>query len=486
MTQLAIHQLKELWRSKFWRSNWAVTLFTCFILVYLVATLALIGYVFHLILKHLFPSLDVEYAFCGYFIYYLATASIIRFTMSKLPILSIQPYLLLPIPKSQLVHYILLRSLLNIYNFLPLLIIIPFSIKGIYPTYGLTKSLLWGISIYLFTLCNSMFISYIKLISRQYLKPFLYTLCVYITVYILDYLEIISIAKISTHTFIFFLENAWGAVIPASILLICYKLNFNVLYNETQLFKPEKKLKADNLTKLAWLENMGEVGMYIRLEIRMILRNKFSRGMLFSFLPITLIFAFIGISNEYSIWANLQIAILINGAFMINYGQFILSWEGNYLEGLLVRNVNLKKYYFAKLTIMVSMSTICYLCACIASITSPEWLKLNTAAYIYCIGTGNFIYLGFSVYNRKKVDLNASHFNWQSVGKSQVLVNLPLMLIPYMVFLPFWVFNKQQEGLIAIGVTGIISLLLTPIWLKEISDKIQSTKYEILQAFKQS
>ena len=77
-------------------------------------------------LEEIFPNDDPVEKFNSFVLYGFSLGFLARFFMQKVPVLSIQPYLHLPLKKSSLVHFVLGKSLMSFFNFIPLIIFIPF------------------------------------------------------------------------------------------------------------------------------------------------------------------------------------------------------------------------------------------------------------------------------------------------------------------------------------------------------------------------
>ncbi|MEH0158500.1 DUF5687 family protein [Limibacter armeniacum] len=489
MLTLFKHQFKENWRAKMWRNNIAVNIFVALLVLYIAGSFALIGYASDLILKELFPGVPVEYAFSGLLLYYVIGDILVRYIFSNLPVMSAWPYLHLPISKKKVAHHVLFRMLFNVYNFLPLLVLVPFTVKGVLPTYGIQTSMLWGIGIYLIVIGNSYLGGFIKRLSHMNSKWLFVGVLLYATLILLDRFDIISLITISTYTFTFFLDYPWFSLLLILYPLVFYFANYNFLLHHTYLDAvPKDAFKLGDIPALSFLDKLGETGNYMMLEAKMIIRNKRTRGMLLM-IPLGVAYGLIFVLNDQyadSYGMFLFTGVFMCGIFMINYGQFILSWEGAYIDGIFSQNIDLKKYYKAKLWLINGVTTLCYLMSLLYGFIDIKFIAINTAMYLYCIGIGSVIMLGFSVYNRRKMELNASAYSWQGVGKSQLLVGLPLFSLPYMIFAPFWAFGAYENGLIAIGACSLLSLSLTNVWIKEIAEKITSTKYEIAETFRES
>ena len=52
--------------------------------------------------------------------------------------------------------------------------------------------------------------------------------------------------------------------------------------------------------------------------------------------------------------------------------------------------------------------------------------------------------------------------NYQGVGVAQWVMGIPLLLSPYVVYIPFASFGRSDLGIIAIGPTGVLGIVLRP------------------------
>jgi hypothetical protein len=108
------------------------------------------------------------------------------------------------------------------------------------------------------------------------------------------------------------------------------------------------------------------------------------------------------------------------------------------------------------------------------------------AAAIYNIGVNSHVILFAGAYNRKKINLDQrAVFNYQGTGAVQWLVGLPLLLVPILIFLPFYYFISFESGLLALIVLGLIGIVLHQRTMSLITKKYLEYKYEMINAFSQ-
>ena len=88
-------------------------------------------------------------------IFILALDFLLRLPFLKTPTQEVKPYLLLPIKRSRLIDFLLLRSGLNSFNLLWLFLFVPFAIITVTKFYGIGGVLTYCIGIWLLIVFNN-------------------------------------------------------------------------------------------------------------------------------------------------------------------------------------------------------------------------------------------------------------------------------------------------------------------------------------------
>ena len=156
------HQWKEMTRSNFWQKSLVINIIIGFFLLIMLSYLVLLGLFIDKILKDIYPDGDPFVIFNSGLLYYLGIDLFVRFFLYSLPVINVESYLHLPVKKSKIVNFILLKSTLNIFNVLPLLVFIPFTFKVIVADYSGNIALSWMILMLILILNNSFLLHYLK------------------------------------------------------------------------------------------------------------------------------------------------------------------------------------------------------------------------------------------------------------------------------------------------------------------------------------
>ena len=143
-----IHTFLQLeWKQFFRSSSFSKSIGAKILLVFLLYTLRLVFYLIGIggywILKKQFPEQDPFRLVNSFLMYVIVADLMFRYLMQKLPVMNIKPLLVLPIQKSKIVHFILIKSSLSFFNIMGLFFYVPFSVVLITKGYSLEGVLGW-------------------------------------------------------------------------------------------------------------------------------------------------------------------------------------------------------------------------------------------------------------------------------------------------------------------------------------------------------
>jgi hypothetical protein len=276
-------QWKGAVRSTMWARNVAANIFMGFALLILALNLVSIGLFIDVIFEKAAPGIDPVGLINSYLIYYFIFDIIFRLLLQKKHGIIVKPLLLLPLSRSSLVHYVLAKSFYSIFNFLPLFVIIPFAVKVVSVNYGGTAALSWLLYFIALVLCNSFIVTYIKRAAEASFKYAVYSGIAGMAVFLMDKFNLLPFSDISAALFSLPLENPIYVLLTLLILTLIYFINFsflrNILYTDNLQQKVSRRTGSSTI--LQKIEDMGEVGKYIALELKLLYRNKRSKSTIY-------------------------------------------------------------------------------------------------------------------------------------------------------------------------------------------------------------
>jgi hypothetical protein len=483
---LLTHQLKEAIRSSVFQKNLVINILVGLFALYMVVNLLVAGFLIDRIMEQVFPETDPVTAFNGLLLYYFGLDLFSRFFLQKIPVLSIQPYLHLPVRRTSIIHFLLLKSVFKLFNILPLFIFVPFSYKVMG---GTIEAATWLAGIVCIIMANNYLITYVK----RHLSDHPLTAGVFAILFALflslDVNDIFGLSEVSSYLFGLLIEYPATVVVSFAILLTLYQLNFVILKMNLQLDIMQAEIRSKStLMNFALLSRFGQIGELIMLEMKLILRHKRPKSVaLFSVL-----FLFYGLIFYQS--PNLQdstfilifVGIVVTGAFMISYGQFSYSWESSFFDGILSNRISLETYIKAKVWIYIITVSICYIVTLPYAFMGTEIALINTCAFLFNAGINSFMILLVTSFKPKRLELNkGSAFNFQGVGIAQYILSIPIFLLPICLYIPFAIAGLNQAGVIFIGLVGFMGLIMQDVLVKLLVARIKAKKYVLAAGFRQ-
>lgn len=143
------HIWKSFIRNERWRRNLLTKILFGILILYFILLFLMVGLNIDKILGE--SGGNAVEKFNSILLWYLPLDLLLRCLLQPLPAIEIIPYLRLPVRRNKMINYLLIRSILNIFNFIPLLVIIPFSSKILLSQQGISAALFYisGLSLLL-------------------------------------------------------------------------------------------------------------------------------------------------------------------------------------------------------------------------------------------------------------------------------------------------------------------------------------------------
>ncbi|GAB5538862.1 MAG: DUF5687 family protein [Salibacteraceae bacterium] len=422
-----------------------------------------------------------------YLLYYFFADLILRYFTQKLPALSIQPLLHLPIRKSSLVHYMLMKTTWSPMNWFHGLLFIPFIIE-LFSNLPFLQSIGWTIGLISIIYLNNFLLIYLKRTSEVDYRVYLSMIAILMVTVGLHWFDIVDFTALSGLLFNAFFLNPITVLIPISLAALFYFFNYRYLRSNLYM----STLRTDAKSEISYvgagiLSRFGIVGRLTELEFKFIWRNKRPRSVLL----ITLLFLGYGLlvfpmeeyMGNYLMYA--LFSIIITGMFILNYGQYLLGWEGSHFDHILTRKVSFEDYYLSKFLLFTIVSGVAMLLSIPYAYFGWEVLLVLFSVFLFNIGIGTHVVMFFGSLNPKKIDLSkGTVMNWQGVGAAQFLIIFPIMGIPLGLFGIGVLLGNERLGLLLIAIAGILGLLTTKLWIKLLGQWLTAQRYKISKDFR--
>lgn len=428
---------------------------------------------------------------CGALFYTMLTGLTFRFIMQSLTTFNLPPYQTLNIKRNTLVNFIILKPLCNPMNYWTLLVIVPFAIKYVAVYYGGLQAVAFVWTYINIIWCNSMLASFLKRKFGPSFRNTVIVLAVLGIIIALEFFKVFSLFEVSLVVFKFFVLSSIGWLVILIFPIIAYACNvrfFHQNYYAETFNKFASKSKAI-MTDFAFLNRFGVEGELMAMELKLILRHKRTKSMLY----VSILFLFYGlIFYPQEIYRNnhsmlMFVAIFLTGFAMLMFGQWVISWDSSHFDGLMTKNVSAKSYIQANYKLLASFAIGSFVLTTPYFFFGWKTMFMHITAFLLNIGVNLFIYLYFSTYNTKRIDLSKGNaMNYQGVSVKNFLVMIPILAFPTLtiwLLSTFWGLNVALAVLSAIGLLGLIC---TKPLINLCVKQFQNRKYALAEGFRES
>ncbi len=486
MWALFQHQLKEKVRSTIWQKNLILNIVLGLLGLYLLANIIVIGFFSDKIIISITKENDAVSQFTGYLFFYFSFDLILRFLLQPLTVLSINHYLTLPIKKSRLIHYIILKSSTNFFNVVAFLFFTTFSLKNIFAVESIQFGLAWIISVFSLVATNN-FLNYLL---KKYFnkKPLLILLLVLVLVLII-YLNFKGTLAITTYfsTALLYIANhpIW-VILPILIAVLSYFVVFKTLQHHAYI-EDKRSDVASNGSSFSFFDQYGEIGRLISMELKMIFRNKRPKSLIY-ISCFFLLYGFMfyrpgGLPDNIAM--QFLPGFLLSSVFALNYGQFLFSWESSFFDFILTNRISAFNYIRSKHLFLTITCIASFIITLPYAFFNIEIAFVNTAFLLYNIGVSVIFLMYFSTFNSSYIDLGKSQFmNYQGVSGTHFLLIIPIMGIPGLIYFAFYLFNITSYYFYAIALIGILGIIFNNYILELITKKFCNRKYKMAAGFR--
>lgn len=456
-----------------------------FFAIYMLVSLALAGVGLYLLLEKAFPGTDLLLKLSEYLVYWFLMELFFRYFMQKLPVLDVKPLLMLPVKKSVITHYILAKSGLSFYNFLSLVLFVPFAVMLALHGYPPLPLLSWLFGL----VCLSLAINYLNFIINKNDRA-LITLVVSIAgLYAVNYFDLLPIAELMGRLFHAFYQYPITSVAPFAIAFGMYTINYRFLRRRVFLDASlKKKTKEATTSDLGWTKKFGSIAPFLQLDLRLIWRNKRTKTQVFLSLAMIFYGLIFYTMKEFSNTSTMMVfaGIFITGIFLVNFGQFIPAWDSSYYSMMMAQNIPLRKYLESKAGLISASVVVMFLLSVPYVYFGWQALAINFSSALYNLGVNIPLILFFGSLNKKRIDLDKSAFsNMQGTGAAQFLVLVPLLGIPMVIFPALKFLVSFEVALGVLSVLGLLGIAFRKPLLDWITEVYRKKKYGMIAGFKE-
>jgi len=423
-------------------------------------------------------------------IYYFLWEIVSRYFLQKLPVIDFESYLHLPVSRQNIVHYLLIKSFISPFTLLVPVLFGPFALGAVSSAYGAAGGVTWLFSLIMLSWLIHYGLIYLRRITEENAWLLFGILAVLCVSGVLEYFGIVNSGLLLAPLF----EYSAQSTVPffTSIFLLsgsyflAYRYHIVNCYLDNLTDRTSKTGMSKNLS---FLDNFGSVGDLINLELKLIFRHKRARGMAY----LTLIFLAYGLlfypdymhGETISAVVLIFLGVFITGVFIMQYGQFLMSWNSNFYDFFVANPITSEDYIASKYYLLSGVSVICYLISVPYVYFGWEVLVANTAMFVYNLGINIFLIIYLSMWEPQKIDLNQkSAFSFQGVGAAQWVMGLPVILGPMILYIPFAIWGSFNMAMLVFFLIGLLGIVFRNRLISMSAKRADRLKYSIGHSFR--
>ena len=424
-------------------------------------------------------------------IFVLIIDFLMRFPFQNTPTQEVKPYLLLPVKRNRIIDFLLIRSGLSHFNLFWLFMFVPFAIITITKFYGITGVFTYCFGIWLLMLINNYWYLLCRTLIDEHLAWAALPAAVYGGI-----IAALFIPKDSP--LLYFFMDLTDQFITFNILVIFlvlliivllwlanHKLMSKLIYSELN----KTNNKAEKISEFNFLERYGEIGEYMRLEVKMMLRNKRCKVSLRT--TSICIIAFSALLSFTSVYDGLLMnSFILLYSFSV-FGMVILSqimgFEGNYLDGLMSRKESIMNLFKAKYYVY-SIGTIIPFILLIPAIIMQKVSLLSAFSWLFfAIGPIYFLFYQLAVFNKQTVPLNEKITGRQSSGSGlQMIINISVFVVPIILYKTLSALIDETTTQAIFLIIGVGFTLASDFWIQNVYKRFMKRRYENMEGFRDS
>ena len=460
-----------------------------FMWLYYAAILLFLGVTLSVGMKHAYNGVAAFHVLDGFLIYVLIIDFWCRALLQESPSQKIRPYTLLPIRRSFLLHIHLLRSGFSLGSLYWMFMLVPFGLISVYPLLGWTGLLSWLLGWWIMCIIDGYLYLAVRTLCMKHFAWWLLPLVIHAALLCIMLIPEKNVLDMpcTQLMYAFVLCKPWVYIVTLALIAFCYYLCYRVqgmvIYNE---ISKEEDTTVKNTTQFNFLNRYGQLGQYLKLEMKLRMRNKTVRYQfivcMVAVLALSSILLFTDIYDAKFMKSFICLYDYLVPSTMTLV--CIMCYEGNYIDGLMSRRNSILQLLRAKYVFNAFMTVIpcILLIPLMVSGKISVWMNLG-----YLFFTQGFVVpllFQLAVYNNNTLPLNAKLMGSKQGNTTQQIVSIVALFLPIgienlgiLAFGPVW----GYAPMILLGMAGIATM---PLWLRNTYRRMMARRYVNMEGFR--
>lgn len=478
-------QWKSFFRSSSFATNLVFKILMVFVVIYFIVVFLTLGIGAYFIIEKagLGDPLRVVNRFM---IYYFVLDLYMRYMLQKMPVTNIRPLLYLPVKKDSVVWYSLGKTVLSFFNWSHAFFFIPFSIILLTKDYPLISVIGWHLGMMALFFLNN----FLNILVNNQDRVFYPLLVILAALGISQYYGWFDITLYTAPVFDAFYDFPWTAILPwallAGVVWAAFRYFRRHMYLDAGLAVKREVGKTEDYT---WLNRFGNLGTFLKNDIKLIRRNKRSRTTVI----VSILFLFYGLIFFTGPYEKFPIAyvfagIFTSGGFLFTFGQYVPSWDSSYYPLMMSQNIRYREYLSSKWYLIVIATFLSTLLAVFYLYFGWKTYLAVLVGAVYNIGVNSYLVLWGGAYVKTPIDLTSNKKAFgdkQAFNTKTLLLTIPKLLLPLLIF---WIGDRlwnETAGYLMVALSGILGFAFKEPAFRQIEKVYKKEKYKTLSAYRE-
>lgn len=455
---------------------------------YYAACMILLGVTLPIPMSEVYAGVPAFHVLDGWFWILLVVDFWLRFILQETPANKARPYSLLPIPRKYLMRRYLVRAGLSSGNLFWGFFLVPFAFMSVYPVFGFAATMGWLIGWWLLIVLNGYLYLFVRALCMRHMLWFLAPLAIHGALALVAFLPDRNVLDMPCTYFMYDFARwrAYPYLIVLALIAVWFFLNEvlqgKMIYEEVGK-KEDVKIKNNN--QWTFLDKYGVFGEYMKLEIKLRMRNKQPRIQFFTLLGLMIVLS--GLLYFTDIYDNdfMKSFICMYDYLVLGMTSLItiMCYEGNYIDLLMSRKEGILNLLTTKFYLNSALLLIPLLLTTPLMIIGKISVWMDLGYLIFTIGVLYPITFQMAIYNKETLPLDAK-LTGRSGNSKQNIVSMVLMFLPILIERVCVLCLGDPTGYAVLIVLGLVGIATHKQWLRYTYRKFMERRYENMEGFR--
>lgn len=475
-------------RNPMFERNRFVKFLMYFMLLYYAGCLVMLGVTMPMPLSQVYSGVAGYHVLDGWFFFIPIADFWLRFIVQDTPANLVRPYSLLPISRKFLMRRYMVRAGLTWGNLFWFFFILPFTIVSLMGTMRVYEGLGWMLGWWLIIVANSYMYLLVRALCTRHMAWILAPIALHAAILLMAFLPSHSWMDMPCTHFMGGFAS-WNPLCFLGVLAVIALFFYLNTYVQSLIIYDEvgkkEEVEMKHASKMSWLNRFGIVGEYLKLELKMKMRNRTPKLQFFTLLGCMLLLS-----------ALLYFTDIYDGAFMTSFicmydylvpGMAtlvtIMCHEGNYMDVLMSRKESILDLLYAKYYFNAALLLLPFCLLIPLTVSGKISILMNLGYLFFTIGVLYPAMFQMAAYNKETLPLNAKLASKQGNG-AQNIVTMAIMFVPILLERLSVTLLGSVWGYAVLIVVGGIGIVTHRIWLRFTYKRFMQKRYKNMEGFR--